>query len=219
MKRFQEDSQHEYRATPPEYDISKNEAHSTYDQFIQLRDTIIYSSKVYADNAGRSLIIWIKADGSTTNTIEIRTPNIFNQKLQPWFESDSSLIQTTVQWSFIEKFGGSECKINQNWRYRISHKEQLVWIDPSITRVTAYILQTPLSWPAIQRAVFDWEWDTAGEIKRLTSFGYIELNLQKGDRLWLHVVDQDWQDIDSSQRQQDSNRWQIEYLDLPYNLE
>lgn len=219
MKRFQEDTQHEYRATPPEYDISQNEVHSTYDQFIQLRDTIIYSSKVYADNAGRSLIIWIKADWSTTNTIEIRTPNIFNQKLQPWYESDPSLIQTTVQWSFIEKFGWSECKINQNWRYRISHKEQLIWIDPSITRVTAYILQTPLSWPEVQRAVFDWEWDTAGEIKRLTSFGYIELNLQKGDRLWLHVVDQDWQDIDSSQRQQDSNRWQIEYLDLPYNLQ
>jgi hypothetical protein len=43
MHWIQEDGQHDYLATPQEYPFSNNEPHSTYDQFIQLRDTLIFT--------------------------------------------------------------------------------------------------------------------------------------------------------------------------------
>ena len=58
MDRLQEDWQHQYRATPLEYPISNNEAHSTYDQFIQLRDTLIMSNK-YLINEKENNIAWL----------------------------------------------------------------------------------------------------------------------------------------------------------------
>ena len=76
MERLLEDWQHDYRATPWEYPISNNNSPATYDQFITLRDTLIFSNKYYADKAWRSLIIWTKLDWTPTDTIEIREPNL-----------------------------------------------------------------------------------------------------------------------------------------------
>lgn len=213
MRRTQEDLEHEYLAFPPEYPISANEAHSTYDTFVKLRDTIIYSDKVYANNAWRSLIIWIKTSWEPTWTIEIRTPNIFNQRMEP-----SWPLTPVVKWTYIKE--------HTNWaeivlwgRYRLTHKEQLEWLqNTQITRVTWYILQKKQNGTEIQRAVFDWSRDTVWEIKRMTSFGTVDCDLEKWDILELHLVDQEDNDIPLSQRQPDSNRWTIEYLDLPYNV-
>jgi len=213
MKRRQEDLEHEYLAFPPEYPISENEAHSTYDTFIKLRDTIIYSDKVYANNAGRSLIIWIKTSWEPTWTIEIRTPNIFNQKIEQTWP-----VTPVIKGKYIkENTNGAEIVLW--WRYRLTHKEQLEWLqNTQITRVIGYILQKKQNGTEIPRAVFDWSRNTVWEIKRITSFGTIDCDLEKGDILELHVVDQDNVEIPLSLRQPDSNRWTIEYLDLPYNV-
>lgn len=213
MRRTQEDLEHEYLAFPPEYPISENEVHSTYDTFIKLRDTIIYSDKVYANNAGRSLIIWIKTSGEPTWTIEIRTPNIFNQGIE-----QTGPATPIIKWTYIKQHT-NWAEIVLGGRYRITHKEQLEWLwDTQITRVTWYVLQKKLDGTEIKRAVFDWSWNTAWEIRRITSFWTTECDLEKWDILELHVVDQDDNDIPLSLRQPNSNRWTIEYLDLPYNI-
>ena len=59
MKRKQQ-SWFNYIVTPPDYPSIDSSDNLMYDTFIKLRDTIVYSSKYYAENAGRSLIIWIK---------------------------------------------------------------------------------------------------------------------------------------------------------------
>ena len=41
MTRNQIDWEHDYLLSPNDYPINDNEAHSTYDQFIQLRDTLL----------------------------------------------------------------------------------------------------------------------------------------------------------------------------------
>ena len=84
MERKQIDWQHDYLLSPWDYPISENNAHATYDQFITLRDTLVFSNKYYADSAGRSLIIWTKLDGNPTNTIEIWEPNMFMQSFEPY---------------------------------------------------------------------------------------------------------------------------------------
>jgi hypothetical protein len=62
MERLLEDGKHDYKATPGEYPISNNNSPATYDQFITLRDVLVFSNKYYADKAGRSLIIGTKLD-------------------------------------------------------------------------------------------------------------------------------------------------------------
>lgn len=62
MKRTQDNSQFKYRVDPNQYPIEDNTIHSTYDQFIQLRDTLVYSSKQYSNHPGKKLIVGYKAD-------------------------------------------------------------------------------------------------------------------------------------------------------------
>lgn len=215
MERLQEEWQHEYLATPIEYPISDNIRPATYDQFITLRDTLIYSDKYYAESAGRSLIIWTKLDGTATGTIEIREPNMFYQTFEPWGTTDDSW----NVWNYVKtKTGGTNaksCEIVKTWRYRIQHKEQFNSISSTTTRIHSYIVQHKTDWTTQDRAVFDWEWNTQWEIKRLTSFGYVECNLEKWDWLELKVENQSWTSI-ISQMAYDSNWWMVEYIDLAY---
>lgn len=216
MERLQEDWNYEYRATPMEYPISDNIRPATYDQFMSLRDTMVYSNKFYGNNAWRSLIVWIKADWNPTNTIEIWEPNIMRQS----FESDGTANEEGV-WKFITTWQHAStnvlsCEINIKWRYRLQHKQQFNSIDPDITRIHSYILQHSW-WLTIPRAVFDWEWDTWWEIKRLTAYWYVECDLNKWDWLELKVEDQNWSDI-TSEVAPDSNWWMVEYIDLAYNI-
>lgn len=216
MERLQEDWQHEYRLTPIEFPISDNNRKATYDQFMTLRDTMVYSNKFYWNNAWRSLIIWIKADGNPTNTIEIREPNISYMAFEPSWDVSGSL-----KWKYISTWdhvalNPLSCEINLTWRYVIQHKEQFNNIDPDITRIHSYILHHHWN-QTIERAVFDWEWNTWWEIIRLTAFWYLECDLEKWDWLELKIEDQNGTDI-TSEVANNSNWWIVEYKDLAYNI-
>ena len=213
MERLLEDGQHDYRATPWEYPISDNNRPATYDQFITLRDTLVFSNKYYADKAWRSLIIGTKLDGTPTDTIEIREPNIMSYKIKAdWtVEDDGSIWKYVTTWWHISQ-NPISCEIIKTGRYKIQHKEQ--FNNLSTTRVHSYVLLHQLDWTTKSLAVFDWEWDTPWEIKRLTAFWYREINLYKWEWLELKVEDNNVSII--SQMAYDSNWWQVEYIDLAY---
>lgn len=213
MERLLEDWQHDYRATPGMYPISDNNRPATYDQFITLRDTLVFSNKYYADKAWRSLIIGTKLDGTPTDTIEIREPNIMSYKIKAdWtVEDDGSIWKYVTTWWHISQ-NPISCEIIKTGRYKIQHKEQ--FNNLSTTRVHSYVLLHQLDWTTKSLAVFDWEWDTPWEIKRLTAFWYREINLYKWEWLELKVEDNNVSII--SQMAYDSNWWQVEYIDLAY---
>lgn len=216
MERTQYDVDHTYRLEPKTFPISNNDRPATYDQFMSLRDTLVYSNKFYWNNAWRSLIIWIKANWNPTNTIEIWEPNIVNIAFEPdW------TISWTGHWKYISTGehlteNPLSCEINMTWRYVIQHKEQFNNIDSNITRIHTYVLQHHGN-EVIQRAVYDYEWNTWWEILRDTAFGYLECDLQKWDRLELKIESQSGVDI-TSEIAPNSNRWIVEYKDLPYNI-
>lgn len=212
MERVLESWQNGYRATPTEYPISNNNRPATYDQFMTLRDTMVFTNKYYADKAGRSLIIGTKLDGTPTDTIEIWEPNIVRLDFQPWW-----LIVPYTTWEYVSTWGHGwiSCEIKKKWRYRIQHKEQFDDVS-SITRVNCYVIQHTGN-STMKRAEFDWEWSSAWMIKRLTSFGYVECDLDKWDWLELVMVDQNWNNIQSLV-EYDSNWWMVEYIDLAYNI-
>jgi len=173
MERTQYDWQHQYLVTPQEYPISANENHSTYDQFIQLRDTLIFTWKFYNNKAGKRLIVWDKWDGTTTNTIEIEENQYFRQSIEPWFESDSTKITTLSLGKYITKgsvwtpvYPELTCTINKDWHYRMTHKEEIYNLTGQISKVYCYVnhhhqvkdAQWNITWQEIPRAVFDWEW-------------------------------------------------------------
>ena len=211
MERNLQDWQHDYRATPSNYPIQDNNRPATYDQFITLRDTLIFSNKYYADKAWRSLIIWTKLDWTPTDTIEIREPNLMRMDFQPWWS-----MHTYPTWQYIVLWTHwwLTCEIVKKGRYKIQHKEQFGDVS-SIKRVNAYVIQH--KWNNIQkRAEFDWERGSAWLIKRLTSFGYVECDLDKWDWLELVMLDENGNDIQSLV-EYDSNWWMVEYIDLAYN--
>lgn len=225
MERLLEDWQHDYRATPWEYPISDNNRPATYDQFITLRDTLIFSNKYYADKAGRSLIIGTKLDGTPTDTIEIWEPNLSKMSFEPGYEShpdDENYVKDETQWAYVISGWGQNnplsCTIKKDWRYRISHKEQFVQLDSSITRIHTFVMQHHWN-EDIPRAVFDFEWSTAWEMVRVPAYGYVECDLSKGDVLELMMLDQSDNHIDSaSWKLQTYSNWRcVEYIDLAYN--
>ena len=225
MTRIQIDWEHDYLLEGWEYPISDNNRPATYDQFITLRDTLIRSKKYYADKAWRSLIIGTKLDGTPTDTIEIREPNLSRMSFEPWYENDPNLISNESQWTYVTVWhtGSTNplcCEIQKDGRYRIAHKQQFVNIDSSITRIHCYVNHHPAWWWAdIPRAVFDWEWADGGFFNRMTTYGYVECDLHKWDWLELKMLDQNDDPIDSSTWRlgQDANWWMVEYIDLAYN--
>lgn len=179
MHWIQEDWQHDYLATPIEYPISTNEPHSTYDQFIQLRDTLIFTWKYYNNKASRKLCVWDKWDGTTTNTIEVWLPNYFRQWIQPWWDSDATKVTTNILWnyirsvpsnldpSFLSSISPLCCIITKDGHYRIIHKEEIL-LNDSTNKVFCYVdvyrkdaqwgYQIQYKWWV---AVYDWEWNTS----------------------------------------------------------
>lgn len=175
MERTQYDWQHQYLVTPPEYPISANENHSTYDQFIQLRDTLIFTWKYYNDKASRKLCVGDKGDGTTTNTIEVWLPNYFRQWIQPWWATDVSKVTTGVLGKYISPLEATlqttywplSCMINKDWHYRIMHKEEIL-LNDSTNKVFCYVdvyrknaqdqYEIAYKWWV---AVYDWEWNTS----------------------------------------------------------
>lgn len=244
MERTQYDWQHEYLLTPWEYNISANENHSTYDQFIQLRDTLIFTWKYYNDKPSRKLCVGDKWDWTTTNTIEVWLPNYFRQSIQPDWSTWG--FTTGILGNYItevpadiktqdQRFGELSCMINKDGHYRIMHKEEII-LDSSTDKVFCYVdvyrknaqnqYEIQYKWGV---AVYDWEWAwgdyTLWDLfKKMTSIAEQERDLKKGDILVLRF--QDWTYDTTTWEptwnpltiQQDSNYWSIEYLDLPYNI-
>lgn len=176
MERTQYDWQHQYLVTPPEYPISANENHSTYDQFIQLRDTLIFTWKYYNDKPSRKLCVGDKWDGTTTNTIEVWLPNYFRQWMQPDWTTNPPI--PSILWTYItavpadikaqdSRFGELSCMIQKDWHYRIMHKEEIL-LNANTNKVFCYVdiyrkdgqwnYQIQYKWWV---AVYDWEWNTS----------------------------------------------------------
>lgn len=172
----QYDWQHQYLATPREYPISANEAHSTYDQFIQLRDTLIFTGKFYNNKAGKRLIVGDKWDWTTSNTIEVWENNYFRQGIQPDWSTNP--LAPWILWTNItavpadikaqdSRFGELSCMINKDGHYRIMHKEEIL-LSASTNKVFCYVdvyrknaqdqYEIAYKWWV---AVFDWEWHTS----------------------------------------------------------
>lgn len=182
MERKQYDWQHDYLATPWEYPISANENHSTYDQFIQLRDTLIFTWKYYNDKASRKLCVGDKGDWTTTNTIEVWLPNYFVQRFEPdWATNPASItpevpniwnyvtpiptsVSSEIDQSLLAEIWPLCCYINKAWHYRLIHKEE-VKLETSQNKACCYIdvyrkndqwiYEIKYKWWV---AVFDWEW-------------------------------------------------------------
>lgn len=244
MERTQYDWQHQYLVTPPEYPISANENHSTYDQFIQLRDTLIFTWKYYNDKPSRKLCVGDKGDGTTTNTIEVWLPNYFRQWIQPdwaswWFTTNILGKYITEVPADIkaqdQRFGELSCMIQKDWHYRIMHKEEIL-LSSNTDKVYCYVdvyrkdgqwnYQIQYKWWV---AVYDWEWRgwdyKLWELfKKMPALWEQERDLLKWDILVLRMKDatynpSTWEPTGNNLTiQNDSNYWSIEYLDLPYNI-
>lgn len=137
MQRQQYDGEHEYLVSPEsvgDYPITDNETHSTYDQFIQLRDTLIFSGKYYNDKAWAKLIVW-----ASKETIEVIWKNRWKMSFEPWYAGDvENLTSLEAEWPYVTwlwadpqyateyaAFWPLSCIINQDGRYRIQHKEEI----------------------------------------------------------------------------------------------
>ena len=180
MERTQYDGEHEYLLTPGEYPIAANENHSTYDQFIQLRDTLIFTWKYYNDKASRKLCVWDKWDWTTTNPIEVWLPNYFRQLIRPNRRTDPDHIIPTILpkpdgW-YIKNVPSQLvsdlqlwplcCQIQKDGHYRIMHKEEIL-LNSNINKVFCYVdiyRKNGQNWEILEKgwvAVFDWEWNTS----------------------------------------------------------
>ena len=189
MERTQYDWQHQYLVTPPEYPISANENHSTYDQFIQLRDTLIFSGKYYNDKAGAKLIV-----GEQCETIEVEYKNWMKMSFQPDYltnperqvnpwDNPSATAAMTLQeegWYVTWLAGSSDAadqalaqtywvlafKINKDWHYTMFHKEEIL-LQPTTKKVYCYLdyykytgdSLVPYPTTWVPIAVFDWAWE------------------------------------------------------------
>ena len=261
MKRTQDNRQFKYNVAPTQYPITENEPHSTYDQFIQLRDTLQFSWKQYSEHPGKKLIVGYKKDWRSTMTVEVQEREYFRQWFEPGYEEDPELkINTKVLWDYI--MPGTEeiqnwliATINRNGRYRIEWKVQVYKLDDSIKKIYWSVRHHTKQWDnriEIPRAVWDYEldfsktfpgtfsWSTSGTdpngscswttstpikitlwwlFQKLTPEWYIEIDMNEWD--WLEfklVIDDNDTPLDSTKYlQPESNRWSVEYKDLPYN--
>lgn len=218
-----------YDLIPEQYDISRNKSTNTYDQFIMLRDTLVYSKKYYQGKAWLKLVIW-----DSEETIEVLERQVFRQNIQPDSVTTIWTAVTQTTWDLATQFGTNSVIINKNWRYRIVHKEEIM-LSSSTNKVYCYVdlyrkdntdtYKIAIKWWI---CVFDWEWSgwdyTLGQLfKKMTAYWYIETDLRKDDVLVLRYKDADcnpstWEPQGNNLTlQNDSNYWNVEYIDLPYN--
>ena len=190
MERTQFDGEHEYTVTPQEYPIAANENHSTYDQFIQLRDTLIFTGKYYNDKASRKLCVGDKWDWSTTNTIEVWLPNYFRQGIQPNWASDPEHqittrylpepkwkyiipVPTSLDPSFLASLWPLSCMINKDGHYRIMHKEEIL-LNSNTNKVFCYV-------------------DIYRKLDALNKYDPVNWSYKIMYKWWVAVYDWEWQ--------------------------
>lgn len=166
MKWTQSNRQFNYNVTPGEYQIQDNTVHSTYDQFIQLRDTLHFSWKQYSEHPGKKLIVGYKKDWSTTQTVEVQEREYFRQSFEPWYESDpDNNVTTQILGDYITLGtktikNGLACTINRDGHYRIERKVQLYQLDNTISKIYGSVrhhTNDGISDIEIPRAVWDYE--------------------------------------------------------------
>lgn len=186
MERTQYDWQHQYLVTPPEYPISANENHSTYDQFIQLRDTLIFSGKYYNDKAWAKLIV-----GDTCETIEVQYKNWMKMSFQPdYLTNPERLINPwdnvsptywmllQEEWGYVTWLGNTTLstedqqiaqyfwnqsvmafKINKDWHYVMFHKEEIL-LQPTNKKVYCFLEYYKYQWDTTPLTPYPavWQW-------------------------------------------------------------
>lgn len=209
----------QYDIEPIEYKMKPLDVNSTYDQFANLRDTLVFSWNKYAGKGWCLLCVWEKEE-----TIEILWRNVFQQN----FESITwgTPVQT-ILWPYITRDANIasnywilSCVIQKSWRYRILHKEEIL-LQPWTKKVFCYVdIYRPdwqwwytMPYPGWV-AVFDWEWEFSKTytwstswtepngscsvtvsfklwdiIQKMTASWYMERNLLKGDVLVLRAKD------------------------------
>ena len=217
-----------YDLLPEQFDINQPKLSNIYDQFIQLRDTLVYSKKTYSWKAGSVLVI-----GDTEETIEVITRNRFIQKLNPNRQSDPNALQTTLQWPYVTQEGidtstywYASCKVTKSGYYRVTHKSELVNIPAGTTRIHVYVERLPMNsqgwygnpgtWQSL--AVYDDESNayTFDQIySKKTVIGIVDVNLEEGDLLRFIVENQNGTPIPLQWSW--SNRWTVDYINLPLN--
>lgn len=232
-----------YDLVPGAYPISNNRTTNTYDQFIMLRDTLVYSKKYYKGKAWATLVIWDREE-----TVEVKRQNKRWQKMNPNRESSPTTdLQTQQVGPYVSQQGADPSvasamgqlwtRIQEDWYYRVWHKEEIINIPSDAIQIWTYVeLYHPnadgtlpedpdtheiLPWQPIavfDRHAKDW-WDyTIGDLwEKMTGFGLIERNLERWDILALRLVYKDTNGDYQPLELQDnwSNRWSIEYLNLP----
>lgn len=169
MQRIQNEWNHDYLLSPSEYDQTSDRLSSTYDQFIQLRDTLIYSGKKYKGKWLLRLCV-----GEKEETIEVMERNIFKQWFQNTWRTDENTPwilgnyitspDGTVPPELLSQIWPLCCQIQKDWRYRIIHKEEVL---PTATTekvfcyVDIYRKNAQNVWEIAYKwwvAVFDWQW-------------------------------------------------------------
>ena len=229
MQRTQYDGEHEYLVSPEsvgDYPITDNETHSTYDQFIQLRDTLIFSGKYYNDKPWAKLIVW-----KSKETIEVIWKNRWKMGFEPWYASDvENLTSLEAEWPYVTwlwadpqyatqytAFWPLSCIINEDGRYRLTHKEELDITNTALTTVCCYIdIYRKDSWGTYQNLIPWWvavswwkanwtlTWTTSGTnpnwtctvsftlwkiFQKMPTWWYVERDLKKWDILVLRLRD------------------------------
>lgn len=238
-------TEHNYDLVEQNYPIEENNTHSTYDQFISLRDTLVYSDKYYKWKWGSKLIVWEKE-----RTVEIIWRNAFKMSFEPdW--STSRQISLESIWPYVEYDQETadlkwviSCVIQRDGRYRIVHKEEILPTAQQ-TKVYCYV-DIIRDWQYLVKwwvAVFDRQasgtltWSTSWTdpngscsvsftlwkiFQKITAFWYNERDLKKWDILVLRMKDQDV-DANGNPQWNDltlqnySNFMSVEYIDLPTN--
>lgn len=217
-----------YDLIPKQFDINQPKLSNIYDQFMQLRDTLVYSKKTYSWKAGSVLVI-----GDTEETVEVITRNRFIQKLNPDRETDPNAIQTILQGPYVTQKGidtstywYASCKITKSGYYKVTHKIEIVNIPTGTSRIYVYVERLPMNaqgWygapgTGTPIAVYDDESGTYTFDEMYTkkiTIGTVDTNLEEWDLLRLVVEDQNGDPLPLQSYR--SNRWTVDYINLPLN--
>ena len=158
---------HNYDLIPTEYPITNNNAPMNIDQFIQLRDTLVYSWKKYPGKGWAKLII-----GEQEETVEIMYKNRAKMSFQPdyrtnperqenpWDEPSATASMTLQEeWGYVTWLGSYNLsaedqaianlslfqndammafKINKDGHYVMFHKEEIL-LTATTTKVYCFL--------------------------------------------------------------------------------
>lgn len=135
---LQPNSTYNYDLIPTEQDGNINYTPWVYDQFISLRDTLVYSWKKYNGKAWCKLCVWEKEE-----TVEVIWNNLFQQN----FENITDWTRTeTIAWPYVNWDYATAtnvntpicCVIQKDGRYKIIHKEEVL-LTATTNKVYCYV--------------------------------------------------------------------------------